>query len=661
MSSQSVEAQGPVRFGDDFELDMRVRRLRRGNRVVKLERIPLEILVLLVNHPGEIVTRDQVVSTVWGNDVFFDTDNSIRGAIRKIRQALRDDSEDPRFIQTITGRGYRFIAPVTTAEEKGVNGEKSRLEALGVAAETDSPTDKPMPAEAAQGPEIKRISRWLVLSLAAGVALLAVTYSLMRSHPSIVSAPNIQSVAVLPLKNLSGDSTQEYFADGMTEAVIGQLATIHGLRVISRTTAMHFKDSRNSVPEIAKMLHVDGIVEGSVIRDGSRVRVHAQFIRGATDEHIWSETYDRDLRDVLTIQSDIARVIANEVQLTLHTPEVGNHLPTRPVDRAAYEDYLKGQYFVRKDTQADWKKGVDYLESAIQKDPTYAPPYSALADFYLFRGGDEQPLFDPSESFADRVTRKAEPFARKAIALDENLSEGHVSLANIYLHQYWDWSAAEREIKRALELSSSNAKAHATYSTYLAVMGRLNEALRENDQELQLSPLDAVAQAEVGDALRNVGRDQDALVAYQKAVELDPMLAYTHEMLARAYEKDGAYDKSISELALSIELDPNSTHADAEFLRRGYRTAGFHAAKKALWNRLLERARQDLRQGRPVAGALADLCAQLGDKDGAFYWLDKASVQDRYMMVYLKLDPKYELLRSDPRYQAVLQRAGIPF
>lgn len=414
-----------------------------------------------------------------------------------------------------------------------------------------------------------------------------------------------------------------------------------------------------SVPEISKILRVDGIVEGSVIQEGGRVRVQAQFIRSADDEHIWSETYDRDLRDVLTIQSDIARVIANEVQVSLHTPE-GNHPSTRPVDHEAYEDYLKGLYFLRKDTQAGWQKGVDYLNSSVQKDPTYAPPYSALADFYIWYGGGEQPLFNPSESFAERVTKRAEPLARKAIALDESLSEGHISLANIYLHQYWDWPAAEREIKRGLELNSSNPEAHAAYSTYLAVMGHLKEAVNEREQALELNPLDAFSEIQLGDALRTVGRDQEALAAYQRGVELDPTQYYAHAMLAEVYEKNRMYDKSISELPLSMELDPHPTHGDRDVLKRAYRAVGFRAAKKALWNRQLERAKEELKQGRPVARDLAELYAQLGDKDRAFYWLDQVCVQQRYVMVYLKFDSKYDLLRSDPRYQAVLQRAGIP-
>jgi tetratricopeptide (TPR) repeat protein len=244
--------------------------------------------------------------------------------------------------------------------------------------------------------------------------------------------------------------------------------------------------------------------------------------------------------------------------------------------------------------------------------------------------------------------------------LDESLSEGHISLANIYLHQYWDWPAAEREIKRGLELNSSNPEAHAAYSTYLAVMGHLKEAVNEREQALELNPLDAFSEIQLGDALRTVGRDQEALAAYQRGVELDPTQYYAHAMLAEVYEKNRMYDKSISELALSMELDPHPTHGDRDVLKRAYRAVGFRAAKKALWNRQLERAKEELKQGRPVARDLAELYAQLGDKDRAFYWLDQVCVQQRYVMVYLKFDSKYDLLRSDPRYQAVLQRAGIP-
>jgi len=313
--------QEPIRFGEDFEVDASARRLRRGGHVVKLERIPLEILVLLLEHGGEIVTRDEIAAKVWGKGVFLDTDNSTRGAIRKIRQVLKDDPEHPRFIQTVTGQGYRFIAPVISREEetradasKGqpsalpegmpihrhvhdkrgsvyaliseldawLQGRRLRLEEE----EKERGAETPVDAEGDHGPRgTPRSRRWLVLGGVAVLALLAVTYVMTRSRAGDATRPKIKSLAVLPLKNLSGDPTQEYLAEGMTEALIGRLSRIHDLRVISRTSVMRFKDTQLSVPEIARTLRVDALVEGSVIREGSRIRVTAQLIRGATDEH----------------------------------------------------------------------------------------------------------------------------------------------------------------------------------------------------------------------------------------------------------------------------------------------------------------------------------------------------------------------------------------
>jgi TolB-like protein/DNA-binding winged helix-turn-helix (wHTH) protein/Tfp pilus assembly protein PilF len=664
-----------------YALDVHSGELRKFGRRVKMGEQTFQILFLLLERSGEVVSREELRAKLWADDTFVDFDHGLNSAIQRLRDCLADSAGKPRWVETLPRRGYRFVGQVEWSEKTIANGgtretslaEPSietvpiapiigREEENGVGVSTVDEEKRrraktPVRMESDRGPRVPRATRWLVLSVAAGIALLAVAYVMFRWHVADPTGPKIKSLAVLPMKNLSGDPAQEYFADGMTEALIGRLATIRGLRVISRTTVMGFKDTRMSVPEIAKALHVDAIVEGSVIREGSRVRVHAQLIRGATDEHLWSESYDRDLQDVLTMESEISRVIANEFQIELHAPEA-DHRSTRPVDREAYEDYLKGLYFLHKNTQAEWQKGKEYLENAVKKDPTYAPPYSGLADFYLGYGGGDPPLFNKSESFADRVTKRAEPLARKAIALDESLSEGHVSLANIYMSQHWDWPSAEREIRRALELNPNNPNAHAAYSTYLALMGHLNEALMESEQELELNPLDAAAQTDVGNALCTVERYQEAIASYRKAIELDPTDDEPHAGLAKVYEKKGMYKESISETQLVLKL--LKSHSDADFLERAYVAEGFSAAKKTLWRKQLDRTKKEWEQGHYVIVDLVGLYAQLDDKNQAFYWLDKACVDARYVMVFLKFDSEYDNLRSDPRYQAVLKRAGIP-
>jgi TolB-like protein/DNA-binding winged helix-turn-helix (wHTH) protein len=339
-----VPVQQPIRFGEGYELDLRPRRLRRGSHVLKLERIPLEMLVLLVEHKDETVTRDEIVSRVWGNGIFLDTDNSIRGAIRKLRQALKDDAESPRFIQTVTRQGYRFIAPVTPPEEgnrtETPNPEASTVPRTGqhlvpepdgwlqtrrlrlVEEQQDRTAGKMTVAAIGRGQRNRHARKWLFVGAVSLLVLVAVTaYILTRSSSADAKGPKITSLAVLPLKNLSGDPTQEYFADRMTEAVIGRLSMIRGVRVISRTSVMQFKDTKLSVPEIAKTLGVDALVEGSVMREGDRIRVHAQLIRASTDDHVWYEEYDRDLSDVLALQSNVAQAIAEKVEGALSSQE----------------------------------------------------------------------------------------------------------------------------------------------------------------------------------------------------------------------------------------------------------------------------------------------------------------------------------------------------
>ena len=390
MASTPVDEHQSIRLGYGYELDLRPRRLRHGSHVLKLERIPLEILVLLVEHKDEIVTRDEIVSRVWGKGVFLDTDNSIRGAIRKLRQALKDDAETPRFIQTVTGQGYRFIALVTSPSEenrtdslnpKALNvptdgqnlaskpNRRSQMPRLRLVDDQQDQTAGEMPlAQTGHGQRNLHVGTWLLVGAASLLVLVAVTtYILTRSHPADAKASKITSLAVLPLKNLSGDPAQGYFADGMTEEVIGRLAMIRGLRVISRTSAMQFKDTRLSAPEIARKLGVDALVEGSVIREGNRIRIHAQLIRASTDEHFWSETYDRELGDALTLESEVAQSIAQRVEVTVTGEERARLIAARPVSPEVYESYLQG-LVAKGNSRAEVERRIAYFDDAIRKD-----------------------------------------------------------------------------------------------------------------------------------------------------------------------------------------------------------------------------------------------------------------------------------------------------
>jgi TolB-like protein/DNA-binding winged helix-turn-helix (wHTH) protein len=460
MAFQPIRVQEPIRFGDDFELDVTGRRLSRGGYRLKLERIPLEILVLLLERSGEVVTRDEIVAKIWGESAFLDTDNSIRGAIRKLRQVLKDDADTPRFIQTVTGQGYRFIAPIIDPEEHpadssmaqpaaGPEAKPSRIPEFDNRSESGLHTeeergkgtvDARVDAESDRGP---RIGRWFVLGGVALLALLAVVYIATR-RLAAGGASKIKSLAVLPLKNLSGDSTQEYLADGITEALIGRLAAIHDLRVVSHTSVTRFKETQLSMPEIAKALGVEAIVEGSVIREGSRIRVSAQLIRGASDEHFWSESYDRELGDVLTLESDVAQAIASKVEVTVTGQERSRLVATRHIAPEVYESYLKGQFALRKSNNfSDLEDSIGYFDEAIRQDPTFAGAYVGLAKAYrklgtVFMGGS------PTQTRPRVISA-----ARKALELDPELAEGHVQLGDVYREQ-WRWSVAEASISRPL-------------------------------------------------------------------------------------------------------------------------------------------------------------------------------------------------------------------
>ena len=398
-------------FGD-FTLDQSRYRLQKGERLLRLEKLPMELLILLVQRQGELVSREEIAERLWGKDVFVDIDHSINTAIRKIRQVLKDDPEKPRFVETVVGKGYRFAASVISS-----NGDStSQAQPLPLPVQIDPvPTTHPL--------EARHISVrvWMLLAGVAALTIFIVALTLFRGRAAkSTRPPPIKSLAVLPLKNLSGDPAQEYLADGMTEELIGRLSGIRNLKVISRTSAMQFKDTKLSAPEIANALHVDALVEGSVMREGSRVRVHAQLIRGATDEHFWSETYDRDFSDVLALEGDVAQSIAGKVEVTVTGKERAQLVSARPVSPEVYESYLKGMQLVDGNSKAEIEESITYFEGAAKKDPTFAQAYVGLAEAYD-RLGYTFVGVPPSE-----VRPKVMSAAQKAIALDPKLAEAHV-------------------------------------------------------------------------------------------------------------------------------------------------------------------------------------------------------------------------------------------
>src|SRR5581483_1474886 len=486
-----------LQFGD-FTLDQTRYRLQRGDRSIRLEKLPMELLILLAARGGELVTREEIAERLWGKEVFVDVEHGINTAIRKIRLVLKDDPDDPHFVETVVGKGYRFTAPVTWS-----NGGYSPPQVQPPTHEASASSHPATP-----GREWPLRGRVFLGGLA--VVALALAWLVTR-HESGKNAhqPAITSLAVLPLKNLSGDPSQEYFADGMTEELIGRLANIRDLRVISRTSVMRFKDTRLSVPQIATALHVDAIVEGSVMKEGDRVRVNAQLIRAATDEHIWAEEYRRESRSILPLQDEIAQAIAQQIRLRMSPQQRGSPASGRSVDPEAYEDYLKGRYYSNQRTTEELKKSVRYFQQAITRDPSYALAYSGLADANAllgFRGAV------PSKDALER----AKSAALKAIELDDTLAEPHASLAFIAETHEWDWARAEQEYKRALELNPGDARAHHWYAGYLMYIGRFDEGIAEEKRARDLDPVSLPVNNALAGRFLVAGRYEEALKQVQK-------------------------------------------------------------------------------------------------------------------------------------------------
>jgi len=639
MASQAAKVQEPIRFGDNFELDLTARKLSRSNRVLKVERIPLEILALLIEHWGETVPRDEIITRVWGKGAFLDTDNSIRGAIRKIRQVLKDDPEQPRFIQTVTGQGYRFIAPIIgTKEEHGAD------------ASSGLPFEEPETPTAETDEGSHQASRaWYKLTFFAVVlvALAGVLYTIVRNRQGQALRPQITSIAVLPFTNLSGDPAQDYLADGMTEEIIGRLSSIRGLRVISRTSTMHFKETQLPVPEIAKALHVDALVEGSVIREGSRIRVHAQLIRGSTDEHFWSESYDRELVDVLALESDVAQAIAAKVEVTVTGQERARLVAARHISPEVYESYLKGQFALRKsNSQSDLEETIGYFDEAIRKDPTFAGAYVGLADAYnalgmVFVG------VSPAETRPKVISA-----ARKALELDPELAEAHVQLATVYQRE-WRWSDAEAEYRWALQLSPNDAAAHLGFANWLLAEGRKEEAMEWSKRARELDPL-AVTGTNLGWILFLAGRYDEAIRELHATLAVRPDDASALWYLGFSLIGEGKPQDAILPLERAVAI----THGSPGVIGVLARAYG-HAGRRSDALHLIEELNRRRQKGYVPTAPFVQAYVGLGDYDEAFAWFDRAYQEKSNILQWVKVEPFPDMMRKDARFADLVRRVGL--
>jgi len=568
-------SRGTVRF-DLFEVDFQAGELRKQGAKVKLQEQPFQVLQMLLEHPGEVVTRDELQKRIWPTDTFVDFEQGLYNAIKRLREALGDLPETPRYVETLPRRGYRFCGSLAT------------------------------------------------------------------------SPSHIESIAVLPLENLSRDPEQDYFAEGMTEALITSLAKIGALRVTSRTSAMRYKKTDKSLPQIARELNVDAVVEGTVQRFGKRLRISAQLVYAPEDQHLWAESYDRDLRDVLALQSELARAIANEIQVKLTPLDHARFGEAYPINPEAYELYLKGRYHWNRRSGEGLRHAVQYFQQAIAKDSTYAVAYAGLADCFSILG--VTCLVSPDDG-----CRKAREVALRALELDPGLAETHASLAWATMWYDCNFVVAEREFERSIELNPRYATAHAWFGVSLAMMGRYEEAYTELQRAIRLDPHSSAIHFASGFGHFFTRHHDQSIKHYEKAIDLDPSVAQAHAGLGYAYLCKSMREPAIAALRKALELSPGASFYLA-CLGEAYAAAGYRDEAQKILDQLSELSKQ--RYVTPYF--VGRIYAALGNNDEALRWLETAFRERAVWIACLKTDPRLDDLRPDSRFQDMLRRIKFP-
>jgi len=613
-----------------FELDLEAGELRKSGVRQKLVGQPFQVLQLLLEHPQQVVTREELKRHIWPQETYVDYDLALRRVINKLREVLGDSADSPRFIETIPRHGYRFIAPVSG------NGNV-----------VASP-DLPLPTQTVS-------RRGLQIGIVLGLGAVVVFVAVLGFMPSDsrqrlfgkATTPQIQSVAVLPLQNLSADSAQEYFSDGITDALITELAQIGSIKVISRTSVMHYKKTDKTLPEIARELKVDGIVEGTVQRSGDRVRITAQLIQAPSDKHLWANSYERDVRDVFMLERDVAGDIASHVQASLTTWNQRLPVQLRPLNPKALEAYLQGKYHLSRYNEGsgdeEKRKAGKYFQEAINDEPDFAPAYVELANAHLS-------LFLLSKQDTEIATKAAE----RAIALSPGLSDAHKTLGDIKFRA-WDWAGAEVEYRRATALNPNSPDAHDALGDVLDATGRVDEGWREEQIAQELDP----NRDHLSDALLARGQYDQALALVKMMLKRYPDDGYLHYRLFRGYVLKGMYKEAV------LQLDPMWTLLGfpqvAADVRRADAASGFRGAIGETI-KVAEHLAATNQVFLPVP--IVECYMILGNKDRAFYWLEQAyKYRDKTGeagLEYIRYDRILDPLRSDPRFKDLLHRMGLP-
>jgi TolB-like protein/DNA-binding winged helix-turn-helix (wHTH) protein/Tfp pilus assembly protein PilF len=644
-----------IRFGA-FEVDLSSSEVFKHGIRIKLQDQPFQILTILLERPGEMIPREELRRRLWTNDTFVDFDAGMNAAIRRLRDALNDSADQPRYIQTLPRHGYRFIAEVATVDGPHHRAVAETRSGHADRGSLDLPNDsiEPVSATVVAGAKSARM-RWLVgFGLTVGLATLITIGTVGWRHRLFAThaSNGIQSIAVLPLQNLSGDSSQDYFADGMTEALISNLAQIKSLRVISRTSSMHYKGTKEKLPQIAKELNVDAVVEGVVVRSGDRVRIDAQLIRADSDRHIWARSYDRRISDVLSLQAAVAQAVASEIEINLTPGEQSRFAAKkRIVDPKVYEAYLKGHYFstLSHFSKEDLKKAVGYYQEAIELDPTYAPAYAGLSEEYSKAG---------IWADTDRPVERAIEAAKKAISLDDSLAEAHWSLAFILYRHEQDWSGAEEEFKRALELNPNDAWAHKRYGDFQDAIGLHDPTCGEYQLAQALDPLNTKLTVALAACIARAGRFEEGVRMMKSIIEMEPENAGLRWALGDTYERKDLFPEALEQYQKGANISGRHQYL-LTLMASAY--AGW--GKSAEAEKLL--AEMDKKYGKD--GWLSALVySRMGRKEQAIRYLvadsggkcgpGKCGPGASLFVSEWRFDP----LRSDPRFQALLDLYHYP-
>jgi TolB-like protein/DNA-binding winged helix-turn-helix (wHTH) protein/tetratricopeptide (TPR) repeat protein len=626
-----------MRFGP-FEADVRTGDLRKGGLPLRLRGRPFEILTLLLAQPGELVTRDELREKLWSADTFVDFDHGLNTAVNRLREALGDSAESPRFVETVPRRGYRFVAPVIN------------LDAPPPPPAAPAPSPPVLPEQRVAPQPVKPTRRRgpLVVGLALAALMAVGSLLALRGREAHRPTDGPTRLAVLPFRNVGGDPTQDYFADGLTDELIADLSQVSALRIISRTSVMPYKAASKRLPEIAKELNVDTVVEGSVLRSGDKVRITARLVDASADHNLWAESYERDIADILALQREVARSITIGVRVTVTPQEQARLEQPARVDPKAYEAYLQGRFAWQTMTTDGLHKGIESMDRAIAIDPSYAPAYSGLAYCWWIMGSAGYEVAPQSET-----APKAKAAALKALELDPSLGSAAVTLGMVEIDHDWDFAHGEARIREAISRSPSLADARISYSSYLAAMGRSDEAIAEAERGLDLDPLSVVASQTLGYRLYYGGQYDRALIEFRKALQLDPHSFVARIGLAQAHWQKGERRPALLEGERALRDSAESPWV-LGWLGFAWSVDGQPAKGREVLATLASRSKRGYIS--PFYRAMVDV--GLGDHDGAMSALEEAFKDRSGWLVFLNVEPEFERLRSDPRFLALLRRAG---